>query len=182
MMNEPTYEIATFGGGCFWCTEAIFQEIKGILDIKSGFSGGTVPGKPTYQEVCSGLTGHAEVIQVQFNPNIISYKSIISIFMTTHDPTTLNHQGADCGTEYRSIIFYHNGKQKENISEVIHQVSEYFPDTIVTEVAAYKAFHEADLEHQDYYKNNKGNRYCDIVIDPKLARLRKLHANQLVNK
>ena len=178
MKNDSTYEIATFGGGCFWCTEAIFQEIKGVLDIKSGFSGGTVPGTPTYREVCSGLTGHAEVIQVQFDPNIISYKSIISIFMTTHDPTTLNRQGADCGTEYRSIILYHDDKQKENINEVINQVSEYYPDTIVTETAPYKAFHEADLEHQDYYNNNKGNRYCNIVIEPKLARLRKLFINQ----
>jgi len=178
-MTGSTYKIATFGGGCFWCTEAIFQEINGVLDIKSGFSGGTVPGIPTYREVCSGLTGHAEVIQVQFDPNIISYKSIINIFMTTHDPTTLNRQGADCGTEYRSIILYHDDKQKENINDIIHQVSEYFSDKIVTEVALYKAFHEADLEHQDYYKNNKGNRYCDIVIEPKLARLRKLFINQI---
>lgn len=177
-MTDSTYKIATFGGGCFWCTEAIFQEIKGVLDIKSGFSGGTVPGTPTYREVCSGLTGHAEVIQVQFDPNIISYKSIISIFMTTHDPTTLNRQGADCGTEYRSIILYHDDKQKENINEIISQVSEYYPDPILTEVTPYKAFHEADLEHQDYYKNNKGNRYCNIVIEPKLARLRKLFINQ----
>jgi peptide-methionine (S)-S-oxide reductase len=177
-MNDSTYEIATFGGGCFWCTEAIFQEINGILYIKSGFSGGTVPGIPTYREVCSGLTGHAEVIQLQFDPNIISYKSIISIFMTTHDPTTLNRQGADCGTEYRSIILYHDDKQKENISEIISQVSEYYPDPIVTEIAPYKAFHEANLEHQDYYKNNKGNRYCNIVIEPKLARLRKLYISQ----
>jgi len=177
-MNETAYEIATFGGGCFWCTEAIFKGINGILDIKSGFSGGTVPGTPTYREVCSGLTGHAEVIQVQFNPNIISYKSIISIFMTTHDPTTLNRQGADCGTEYRSIILHHDNKQKENINDVISQVSEYYPDKIVTEVAPYKTFHEADLEHQDYYKKNKGNRYCTIVIEPKLARLRSLFINQ----
>ena len=178
MMNDSTYEIATFGGGCFWCTEAIFQEINGVLDIKSGFSGGTVPGTPTYREVCSGLTGHAEVIQVQFDPNIISYKSIISIFMTTHDPTTLNRQGADCGTEYRSIILYHDDVQKENINDVLNQVSEYYPDKIVTEITPYKAFHEADMEHQDYYKNNIGNRYCNIVIEPKLARLRKLFINQ----
>jgi len=177
-MSETTYEIATFGGGCFWCTEAIFQEINGVLNIKSGFSGGTVPGTPTYREVCSGLTGHAEVIQVQFDPNIISFKSIISIFMTTHDPTTLNRQGADCGTEYRSIILYHNENQKEISTEILTQIAQYYPDKIVTEIAPYKVFHEADLEHQDYYKNNKGNRYCSIVIDPKLARLRKLYVNQ----
>lgn len=177
-MTDSTYEIATFGGGCFWCTEAIFQEIDGIIDIKSGFSGGTVPGIPTYREVCSGLTGHAEVIQLQYNPKIISYKSIISIFMITHDPTTLNRQGADCGTEYRSIILYHNISQKEICNEVIDEVAQYYPDNIVTDLAPFKAFHEADLEHQDYYKNNKGNRYCNIVIEPKLARLRKLYTNQ----
>lgn len=176
-MNELKHEIATFGGGCFWCTEAIFQEINGVHDIKSGYSGGTVPGKPTYREVCSGLTGHAEVIQLHFNPEIISYKSIISIFMTTHDPTTLNRQGADCGTEYRSIILYHTDDQKESCTEVIDEVKQYYPNYIVTEVAPYSAFHEAELAHQNYYENNKGNRYCSIVIDPKLARLRKLYSN-----
>ncbi|PHS08778.1 MAG: peptide-methionine (S)-S-oxide reductase [Kordia sp.] len=178
-MNKIKHEIATFGGGCFWCTEAIFQEIDGVSVVKSGFSGGTVPGTPTYREVCSGLTGHAEVVQVYFNPVVISYKSIINIFMTTHDPTTLNRQGADIGTEYRSIILYHNEIQKEVCLEVIKEVSEYFPDKIITEIVPYEIFHEADLEHQEYYKNNKGNRYCSIVIDPKLARLRKFYANQL---
>jgi len=172
-------ETATFGGGCFWCTEAIFQEINGVSAIKSGFSGGSVPGKPTYREVCSGLTGHAEVIQIQFNPEVVPYKSIISIFMTTHNPTTLNRQGADIGTEYRSIILHHNDTQKNICLEVIKEISAYFPDKIVTEVVPYVIFHEADLEHQEYYKNNKGNRYCSIVIDPKLARLRKFYANQL---
>jgi len=176
-MKDGKLEVATFGGGCFWCTEAIFQEINGVTKVLSGYSGGTVPGKPTYREVCSGLTGHAEVIQVSFDPTIISFKSIMSIFMTTHDPTTLNRQGADCGTEYRSIIFYNDNKQKEIIKEVIDEVSEYYPDKIVTEVVPYVAFHEAELAHQDYYKNNKGNRYCSIVIDPKLARLRKYYSN-----
>jgi len=176
-MIESKPEVATFGGGCFWCTEAIFQEINGVTNVLSGYSGGIVPGKPTYREVCSGLTGHAEVIQVSFDPAIMSFKSIISIFMTTHDPTTLNRQGADCGTEYRSIIFYHDDKQKEIIKEIIAEVSEYYPDKIVTEVVPYVIFYEAELAHQDYYKNNKGNRYCSIVIDPKLARLRKYYSN-----
>jgi len=177
-MKEGKLEVATFGGGCFWCTEAIFQEINGVTNVLSGYSGGTVPGKPTYREVCSGLTGHAEVVQVSFDPTIISFKSIISIFMTTHDPTTLNRQGADCGTEYRSIIFYHDDKQKQIIKEVIDEISEYYPDKIVTEVVPYVAFHQAELAHQEYYKNNKGNRYCSLVIDPKLARLRKYYSNQ----
>ncbi len=173
-MENSKFETATFGGGCFWCTEAIFEEINGIIDIKSGFSGGTVPGKPTYREVCSGLTGHAEVIQLRYDPELISFKNIISIFMTTHDPTTLNRQGADCGTEYRSIIFYHDMIQKQVSELVINEMGQYYKDNIVTEISPYKIFYEADLEHQDYYKNNKGNRYCDIVIEPKLAKLRQL--------
>jgi len=178
-MKEVKLEIATFGGGCFWCTEAIFQEINGVINVLSGYSGGTVPGTPTYSEVCSGLTGHAEVIQVSFDPSIIAFKSIISVFITTHDPTTLNRQGADCGTEYRSIIFYHDNIQKDVIKEVLSEVSEYYPDQIVTEVVPYVAFHKAEQAHQEYYKNNKGNRYCSIVIDPKLARLRKYYSNQI---
>jgi peptide-methionine (S)-S-oxide reductase len=173
-MENSKFETATFGGGCFWCTEAIFEEINGIIDIKSGFSGGTVPGKPTYREVCSGLTGHAEVIQLRYEPELISFKNIISIFMTTHDPTTLNRQGADCGTEYRSIILYHDMIQKQVSELVINEMGQYYKDNIVTEISPYKIFYEADLEHQDYYKNNKGNRYCDIVIEPKLAKLRQL--------
>tara|TARA_B110001450_G_scaffold170940_1_gene159375 strand:- start:1710 stop:2240 length:531 start_codon:yes stop_codon:yes gene_type:complete len=173
-MENSKFETATFGGGCFWCTEAIFKEINGIIDIKSGFSGGTVPGKPTYREVCSGLTGHAEVIQLRYDPELISFKNIISIFMTTHDPTTLNRQGADCGTEYRSIILYHNMIQKQVSELVINEIGQYYKNNIVTEISPYKIFYEADLEHQDYYKNNKGNRYCDIVIEPKLAKLRQL--------
>jgi peptide-methionine (S)-S-oxide reductase len=173
-MENSKFETATFGGGCFWCTEAIFEEINGIIDIKSGFSGGTVPGKPTYREVCSGLTGHAEVIQLKFDPELISFKNIISIFMTTHDPTTLNRQGADFGTEYRSIILYHDMIQKQVSELVINEMGQYYKDNIVTEISPYKIFYEADLEHQDYYKNNKGNRYCDIVIEPKLAKLRQL--------
>ncbi len=175
-MEDNTYEIATFGGGCFWCTEAIFQKISGVVEIKSGFSGGNVPGKPTYREVCSGLTGHAEVIQLKFDPKIISFESIITIFMTTHDPTTLNRQGADCGTEYRSIILYKNNIQKELSEKVIERVSKLYNDQIVTELKQYKVFYEAEIEHQNYYENNKGNRYCTLVIEPKLMKLRKLYS------
>lgn len=175
-MEDNTYEIATFGGGCFWCTEAIFQKISGVVEIKSGFSGGNVPGKPTYREVCSGLTGHAEVIQLKFDPKIISFESIITIFMTTHDPTTLNRQGADCGTEYRSIILYKNNIQKELSEKVIERVSKLYNNQIVTELKQYKVFYEAEIEHQNYYENNKGNRYCTLVIEPKLMKLRKLYS------
>jgi peptide-methionine (S)-S-oxide reductase len=175
-MENSNYEIATFGGGCFWCTEAVFQELSGIIEIKSGFSGGNVPGKPTYREVCSGLTGHAEVIQLKYNPEIISFKSILTIFMTTHDPTTLNRQGADCGTEYRSIILYHSTEQKNIAEKVIDDISDYYDDTIVTELKKFNIFYEAEQEHQNYYKNNRGNRYCTLVIEPKLVKLRNLYS------
>lgn len=175
-MGNSNYEIATFGGGCFWCTEAVFQELSGIIEIKSGFSGGNVPGKPTYREVCSGLTGHAEVIQLKYNPEKISFKSILTIFMTTHDPTTLNRQGADCGTEYRSIILYHSTEQKNIAEKVISDISIYYDDAIVTELKKFNIFYEAEQEHQNYYKNNRGNRYCNLVIEPKLAKLRSLYS------
>ncbi len=147
--------------------------------VVSGYSGGTVPGKPTYREVCSGLTGHAEVIQVTFNPNVISYKEILIIFMTTHDPTTLNRQGGDTGTQYRSVIYYHNGTQKELAKQVFKEVAPYYENKIVTEISKLDVFYEAEDYHQDYYKNNKEQGYCSFVITPKLAKLRKLHANKL---
>lgn len=178
-MTDKNLQLATFGGGCFWCTEAVFQEVKGVEKVISGYSGGTVPGKPTYREVCSGLTGHAEVIQVTFNPNVISYKEILIIFMTTHDPTTLNRQGGDTGTQYRSVIYYHSSTQKEVAEQVLKEVASYYEDKIVTEISQLDVFYEAEDYHQDYYKNNKEQGYCSFVITPKLAKLRKLHANKL---
>jgi peptide-methionine (S)-S-oxide reductase len=127
-------KLATFGGGCFWCTEAVFQKVKGVEKVISGYSGGNVPGKPTYREISSGLTGHAEVIQITFDANTISYEDILVIFMTTHDPTTLNRQGADKGTHYRSVIFYHNENQKNISNEVLKQLQSYFDNKIVTEI------------------------------------------------
>jgi len=172
-------QLATFGGGCFWCTEAVFQEVKGVEKVVSGYSGGNVPGHPTYREICSGLTGHAEVVQVTFDANVISYEDILMIFMTTHDPTTLNRQGADRGTQYRSVIYYHNDEQKE-ISEIVSkEITSYYENPIVTEISPLDVFYEAEKEHQDYYKNNKSQGYCSFVITPKLAKLRKLHANKL---
>lgn len=178
-MITKNMQLATFGGGCFWCTEAVFQEIKGVEKVISGYSGGTVPGKPTYREICSGLTGHAEVIQITFDANVISYEDLLVIFMTTHDPTTLNKQGADAGTQYRSVIYFHNESQQLIANAVINELSSYFKNPIVTEVSALDIFYEAEKEHQDFYKNNQGNGYCSFVITPKLTKLRKLHSDKL---
>ena len=178
-MDNKNLQIATVGGGCFWCTEAVFQEVKGVEKVVSGYSGGNVPGRPTYREICSGLTGHAEVVQVTFDANVISYEDIIVIFMTTHDPTTLNRQGADRGTQYRSVIYYHDETQKEISEVVIKELTQYYENPIVTEVSEAVTFYEAEKEHQDYYINNQAQGYCSFVITPKLMKLRKLHADKL---
>ena len=178
-MSITNLEIATIGGGCFWCTEAVFQRINGVEKVVSGYSGGTVPGRPTYREICSGLTGHAEVIQVSFNPEIISYKTILEIFMTTHDPTTLNRQGADVGTQYRSVIFYHNDIQKEIAHKVISELQSYFSNPIVTEISPLTKFFEAEDYHQNYYNQNKEQGYCSFVISPKIQKLKSQHASYL---
>jgi peptide-methionine (S)-S-oxide reductase len=172
-------QVATLGGGCFWCTEAVFQEVKGVEKVISGYAGGSVPGEPTYREICSGLTGHAEVIKITYDESILSYEDIIVIFMTTHDPTTLNQQGADRGTQYRSVIYYHNEIQQKIADEVLKQIQSYYEDKVVTELSALPTFYAATQEHQDYYKNNNGQGYCTYVIEPKLAKLRKLHADKL---
>lgn len=172
-------EIATFGAGCFWCIEAVIQRLKGVKEVNSGYSGGTVPGIPTYREVCSGKTGHAEVVQVSFDADEITYHDLITIFITSHDPTQLNQQGADRGTQYRSVIYYHSEKQKNTSLKVFSEVEGYFSDPIVTELTAAQEFHVADKEHQDYYNENVGNGYCSIVIDPKIARLRAMYSAKL---
>lgn len=172
-------QIATLGGGCFWCTEAVFQEVKGVEKVVSGYAGGYAPGKPTYREICSGLTGYAEVIQITFDANIISYEDILVIFMTTHDPTTLNQQGADRGTQYRSVIYYHNDNQQQIAEEVLKQIQQYYTDKIVTELSEIPVFYEAEQEHQNYYRENSQQGYCSFVIAPKLSKLRKLHADKL---
>ncbi|WP_029270382.1 peptide-methionine (S)-S-oxide reductase MsrA [Flavobacterium sp. KJJ] len=170
---------ATFGGGCFWCIEAVIQRLKGIESLKSGFSGGFIKNPP-YREVRTGRTGHAEVIQVTFNPDIISYHDLIFIFMTSHDPTTLNRQGADVGTQYRSIILYHNEEQKKIAEKVLEEAQPFYDDKIVTELAAFEVFYEAEQDHQNYYNNNQDARYCQIVIDPKVQKLKKMYAEKLV--
>ena len=178
-MENKKIELMTVGGGCFWCTEAIFQAVKGVEKVVSGYSGGKEPGKPTYREICSGLTGHAEVVQVTFDANSISYKDLLTVFMTSHDPTTLNRQGGDVGTQYRSVIYYHNDTQKEIAETVIENLSKYFDNLIVTEISPLKIFYEAEDYHQDYYENNKSQGDCSFVITPKLTKLRQMHADKL---
>lgn len=167
---------ATFGGGCFWCTEAIFQEIEAVTGVKSGYSGGKV-SDPSYREVCGGRTGHAEVIQVTYDSDKVSFKDLIRIHMATHDPTTLNRQGADRGTQYRSIIFYDNEEEKEVAENVILEFHEVYEDDIVTELQPFDQFYEAELEHQDYYRSNPNAMYCQAVIEPKLTKFRKIYQN-----
>lgn len=178
-MGDIKLETITVGGGCFWCTEAIFQEIKGVRSVVSGYTGGNAPGKPTYREICSGLTGHAEVVRVTFDNSMITLYDILHIFMTTHDPTTLNRQGADVGTQYRSAIYYINDDQKKIAEHVLMNVAGLYENPIVTELTPMAIFYDAEEYHQDYYKNNPSQAYCQVVIDPKLAKLRKLHANKL---
>lgn len=178
-MTTKNLQIATVGGGCFWCTEAVFEAVKGVEKVVSGYAGGTVPGHPTYREICSGLTGHAEVVQITFNANIISYHEILIIFMTTHNPTTLNQQGADRGTQYRSVIFFNNEEQKTIAQTVCKEIAPYFEEKIVTEISKLDIFYEAEQEHQDFYKNNPEYGYCNVVITPKLKKLRQLHSDKL---
>ena len=172
--------LATFGGGCFWCIQAVIQRLNGIESLKSGFSGGFIKNPP-YREVCTERTGHAEVIQVTFDPDIISYHDLILIFMTSHDPTTVNRQGADVGTRYRSIVLYHDEKQKAIAEEVFEEVKPFYEDSIVTELIPFKVFYEAEEDHQNYYNNNQDARYCQIVIDPKVKQLKKMYADKLAH-
>ena len=174
------YEKATLGGGCFWCTEAVFLEIDGVIEVVSGYSGGHVKD-PTYQQVTTGRTGHAEVIQVTFDPEVISYREILEIFFTMHDPTQLNRQGADVGTQYRSVIFYHSQEQKETAEAFIKEMKEtnIFNLPIVTQLEPFEAFYEAEDYHKDYYNRNKNQGYSRIVIAPKLDKVQKRFKEKL---
>ncbi len=174
-------EYMTVGGGCFWCVEAVFNEIKGVIKVVSGYTGGKAPGKPTYREICSGLTGHAEVVQVTFDRDTISYEDLLVLFMTSHDPTTLNRQGADMGTQYRSVIYYHTEEQKNSASLVVKKVAPHYDNPIVTEISALGTFYEAEDYHQNYYATHTSEGYCAAVITPKLAKLRKMHGEKLKN-
>ena len=166
-------EIATIGGGCFWCIETIFREVKGVEDVFSGYSGGKY-ANPTYREVCSGLSEHAEVIQINFNPEIISFSEILDIFWSIHDPTTLNRQGADIGTQYRSVIFYHNEEQKEIAlkSKDNLEKSKVYSDKIITEISPLKEFFKAEEYHQNYFNLNPNEGYCQMVIKPKIEKFK----------
>ena len=175
---ETNERKVTLGGGCFWCTEAIFQQLVGVIKVESGYSGG-VSINPTYREVTSGQTGHAEVVEITYNKSIISYEEILKIHLTTHNPTTINRQGADRGTQYRSIIFYRSEKEKEIAINVIKEVQEVMEDMIVTELKMFEKFCEAELYHQEYYKSNPEKAYCQAVINPKLAKFKMLYSDKL---
>jgi len=173
-------EVATLGGGCFWCTEAIFSRLKGVERVESGYSGGELE-YPTYEQVSTGRTGHAEVVQITFEPDVISFREILEIFFSTHDPTTLNRQGPDVGSQYRSIIFHHNDQQKAIAEQIIKEIAEekIFDKPIVTQVEQFKAFYKAEEYHRDYFKRHPEQPYCSVVIAPKITKLRGLYLSKL---
>lgn len=182
MIKNPSnkLETATFAGGCFWCTEAIFEQLKGVSKVVSGYTGGTIKN-PAYREVVTGRTGHAESIQITYDPKVVSYNLLLEIFFSTHNPTTLNRQGYDVGTQYRSAVFYHNEKQKNEAEAIIKALKKanVYEDEIVTEVKPFTNFYEAEAYHQDYYNNNKSQPYCENVINPKLVKFLKKYASKL---
>lgn len=179
-MDNIHLEQATFGGGCYWCMEAVFQRLDGVVKVESGFSGGQIKN-PTYREVCTGTTGHAEVIQITFDTFKISFIEILKVFFTMHDPTTLNRQGNDVGTQYRSVIFYHNDEQKKISEEIIAALNKAhtYPSAIVTEVTKFDIFYKAEDYHQNYYNNNTNEGYCRFVIQPKIEKFEKVFKDRL---
>jgi peptide-methionine (S)-S-oxide reductase len=177
---ERNEEIATLAGGCFWCLEAVFADLRGVARVVSGYSGGHVEN-PTYRAVCDGTTGHAEVVQVTFDPQVVSYRELLEVFFTIHDPTTLNRQGGDVGTQYRSAIFYHSPEQQETAAQVIAELGAagVWDAPIVTEVVPFQIFYPAEDYHQEYYQNNAGQPYCRAVIAPKVAKFRQKYLEKL---
>jgi peptide-methionine (S)-S-oxide reductase len=173
-------EKAVFGSGCFWCTEAIFEDIKGVVGVRSGYTGGKIKN-PTYKEVCSGLTGHAEAVEIIFNPKLVSYEFLLSVFFKTHDPTSLNSQGNDHGTQYRSVIFYTSEQQRISANDIISKLNaeRVYDKPIVTEVIPLTDFYEAEDYHQDYFKKNPGQGYCQFVVKPKVEKFRKVFKEYL---
>jgi len=173
--DEAKLAKATFAGGCFWCTEAVYAELKGVKAVTSGYIGGSVPN-PTYKDVCSGLTGHAEAIEIEYDPAVVPFEKLLEVFFATHDPTTLNRQGADVGTQYRSGVFYHDDEQKRIAEDVIAKLdaAKVFPGKIVTEVTKASVFYPAEDYHQDYFANNPFQPYCQAVAAPKVAKVRKV--------
>ena len=177
--GEGKYEKATLGGGCFWCTEAVFKEVKGVVEVQPGYSGGHVKN-PAYREVTTGRTGHAEVIQITFDPVVVSFEKLLEYFFATHDPTTLNRQGADVGTQYRSAIFYHSPEQKLAAEKVILQLENerVYDRPVVTEVTPFTAFYPAEDYHKDYFERNGEQPYCRMVVAPKVAKIKKILGNK----
>ncbi len=178
--TQPGQEIATLGGGCFWCLEAVFDDLKGVLSVESGYMGGPRPN-PTYEQVCTGVSGHAEVIQITFDPAVVTFKEILEVFFVIHDPTTLNRQGNDAGTQYRSAIFYHSPEQKAASEQVIANLggAGLWRDPIVTEVTPTSVFYIAEDYHQEYFARNPGAGYCQFVVAPKVAKFRKHFLSKL---
>jgi len=179
-MSETNLETATLAAGCFWCVEAVFDDLKGVEDVVSGYSGGYVEN-PTYRQVCDGNTGHAEVTQIKFDPSVISFKDILRVFFAVHDPTTLNRQGNDVGTQYRSAVFYHNEDQKRDAEEVIKEVTDegIYDAPIVTEITPFEEFWPAEDYHQEFFANNPNQPYCTSIVAPKVAKFRKKFADRL---
>lgn len=178
--ERTSHEVATFGGGCFWCVEAVFLELAGVEKVESGYAGGSVHN-PTYRQVCSGTTGHAEVVQITFDPSVISYRDLLQVFFTVHDPTTLNRQGADVGTQYRSVVFYHSPEQQQTAEQVMREIEAtgVWPGPIVTQLEPAPVFYPAEDYHQDYYAQNRDQPYCQVVIAPKVAKLRQKFVEKL---
>ena len=174
LVSAKKMELATLGGGCFWCMEAVFSLIRGVEKVESGYSGGTL-ANPTYEQVCTGTTGHAEVVQISYDPKIIPFKEILELFFTSHDPTTLNRQGNDIGTQYRSVIFYHNDTQKTEAEQIIKILTESktWKAPLVTEVKPFTAFYRAEEYHKNYFKHHPEQAYCQLVIAPKIEKLQK---------
>ncbi|MCT4587845.1 MAG: peptide-methionine (S)-S-oxide reductase MsrA [Carboxylicivirga sp.] len=179
-MSAQNKEVATFGGGCFWCTEAFFTELEGVKSVESGYSGGQ-EANADYKSVCSGLTGHAEIVQITYDSDKVAFEDLLEVFFATHDPTTLNRQGADVGPQYRSVIFYHNEEQKKISDLVIKELNaqKIFKNPIVTEVSAFDKFYKAEDYHQDYFANNPRQPYCNAVINPKMEKFKKLFKEKL---
>lgn len=178
--RSDTMELATFGSGCFWCTEAVFQQVSGVLQVTSGYSGGHIKN-PAYREVCAGTTGHAEVVQIEFDPQEVTYDELLEIFWKTHDPTTPNRQGNDVGTQYRSVIFYHDPSQQSIAEEYRKKLNESgaFADPIVTEIVPFEAFYPAEDYHQNYFSDNSAAPYCSFVIAPKIEKFKKVFSGKL---
>ncbi|CAH9058926.1 Peptide methionine sulfoxide reductase MsrA [Pseudoalteromonas holothuriae] len=165
-------QTATFGGGCFWCIDAAFRQVKGVLEVRSGYSGGHTE-QPTYQHICQGDTGHAEVVEIQFDSEIVSYEQLLEMFFTLHDPTQLNRQGNDTGTQYRSVVFYHDDQQQQQAKTMITTIQSQYTNPVVTELSSASTFYSAESYHQDYYTNNPNQGYCSILIAPKLAKFQQ---------